>query len=68
MAVNVYPERKVFKIQEFASSGSWTVPAGVYSVEVEIAGGGGGGGGVAASADKVGGGGGGGAYYKSIAS
>jgi hypothetical protein len=39
------------KIQEFTSSGTWTVPAGVYGVEVEIAGAGGAGGGVNATAN-----------------
>lgn len=47
----------------FTSSGTWTCPAGVTSVQVECFGGGGGGGSDRAAA-KSGGGGGGGAYSK----
>lgn len=48
----------------YTASGTWTAPAGVTSVDVEVWGGGGGGGGQNNNADG-GGGGGGGAYSKS---
>jgi parallel beta-helix repeat protein len=55
-------------VQSFTSSGSWTVPAGVTSVTVEVWGGGGRGGSVTStsSSEVAGGGGGGGAYSKSV--
>jgi hypothetical protein len=51
--------------QTFNTSGTYTVPAGVYSVKVEAWGGGGGGGSIASGNDRRGGGGG-GAYASSI--
>lgn len=50
----------------FTASGTWTAPAGVTSVDVEVWGGGGAGGGNATNSDG-GGGGGGGAYSKTVA-
>ncbi|HKR04200.1 MAG TPA: proprotein convertase P-domain-containing protein, partial [Bacteroidia bacterium] len=54
--------------QTFTSSGTFTVPAGVTTVQVEAWGGGGGGGGVngSSSQTRAGGGGAGGAYVKNI--
>lgn len=59
---------KTLKVQEFLTSGSWTRPAGVDSVEVLLVGGGGGGGGLGLGAGAHGGGGsgGGGGVYKRI--
>ena len=48
----------------FTSSGTWTAPAGVTSVDVEVWGGGGGGGGGEGDNSDGGGGGGGGAYSR----
>lgn len=48
-------------VQQFLSSGTYNVPAGVTSVKAEIVGGGGGGGGGASTGGGAGGGGGGGA-------
>jgi len=51
--------------QTFDSSGTWTAPAGIYSITVECWGGGGGGGGSTRRQSNGGGGGGGGGYAKS---
>jgi len=48
----------------FATSGSWTAPAGITSVQAECWGGGGGGGGSDGTANSAGGGGGGGEYAR----
>lgn len=50
--------------QTFTSSGTWTAPTGVFSVDAECWAAGGGGGGGDVGAAKAGGGGGGGAYSK----
>jgi hypothetical protein len=52
-------------VVEFTRSGTWTAPAGVTSILVEMWGGGGGGGGICLTAPLTGGGGGGGAYLRS---
>ena len=59
---------KKLKVQEFLTTGTWTRPAGVDSVEVLLVGGGGGGGGTNSySTDHGGGGsGGGGGVYKRV--
>ncbi|HOM91004.1 MAG TPA: hypothetical protein PKW65_09780, partial [Bacteroidia bacterium] len=57
----------IAQTQTFTSSGTFTVPAGVTTVQVEAWGGGGAGGGVASGflpPNRAGGGGGGGAYLK----
>ena len=51
--------------QVFATSGSWTAPTGITSVQVECWGAGGGGGGSDATSNSAGGGGGGGEYASS---
>ena len=53
--------------QVFATSGTWTAPAGITGVSVECWGAGGGGGGSDATANSAGGGGGGGEYAKDSA-
>lgn len=54
-------------IQKFTSgSGTYTTPAGVTRIEVEMVGGGGGGGACSAATQGAGGGGGGGGYIKAI--
>ncbi len=52
--------------QAFVSTGTFTVPAGIYCVTVETWGGGGAGGGATGNGDHCGGGGGGGAYNRGI--
>ncbi len=53
--------------EAFTTSGTWTAPAGITSVDVEVWGGGGGGGGSEGDSSDGGGGGGGGAYSRTTA-
>lgn len=51
-------------IRYYTSNATWTKPAGLSHIDVELVGGGGGGGGVTAAEGRVGGGGGAGAYSR----
>jgi hypothetical protein len=66
----VVPGSTVFgvlgSVQVFASSGSYTAPAGLRRALIEVVAGGGGGGGAATNAGAVGGGGGAGGYAQSL--